>query len=68
VHLATVQRMERCEGHVRGNIASLVKIRDALEGAGVEFLGDGETCGVRLRARVREAARALEASDATRMR
>ena len=67
MHLATVQRMERCEGHVRGNIGSLLKIRDALREAGVEFLGDGESSGVRLRAGIRERALSVESGDATRM-
>ena len=49
VHVATVQRMERCTGTIRGNVSSLLKIKGALENAGIEFLADGESRGVQLR-------------------
>lgn len=39
--LPTVQRMETCDGDVRGNINSLVKIVSAFNAAGVELIGDG---------------------------
>ena len=49
VHVATVQRMERCEGPVQGTVESLRKVQHALEAAGVEFLGDNGGPGLRLR-------------------
>ncbi len=53
--LPTIQRMEAGEGNVRGNIDSLVKVVEALEGAGIELIGEGATStgdgrGVRLKA------------------
>ncbi|WP_295393372.1 helix-turn-helix transcriptional regulator [uncultured Thiodictyon sp.] len=53
--LPTIQRMEASEGNVRGNVDSLVKLVDALERAGVEFIAEGAASGsggrgVRLRA------------------
>ena len=58
VHVATVQRMERSQGPIRGNVSSLLKVKGALESAGVEFLADGESRGVRLRNDARERTRA----------
>ncbi len=37
VHLTTIQRMEGQHGVLRGRIATLQKVRAALEAAGVEF-------------------------------
>lgn len=48
VNISTIQRIERADGPVRGNIETLRRIQDALEAAGVEFLEDGLP-GVRLR-------------------
>ena len=53
--LPTIQRMEASEGVVRGTIDSLMKVIAALDGAGVELLGEGAPSagggrGVRLRA------------------
>src|SRR5439155_18608782 len=53
--LPTIQRMEASEGVVRGTIDSLMKVVGALEGAGVELIGEGTPSpgggrGVRLRA------------------
>jgi hypothetical protein len=50
----TIQRMEASEGTIRGNVDSLIKLIDALEGAGIELIGEGGTSqnggrGVRLR-------------------
>ena len=54
VSLATIQRMEASEGNVRGVVNSLVKVIGALNGAGVELIGDNAKSesggrGVRLR-------------------
>ena len=48
VNLTTIQRMERCEGDVRGTVTTLLKIQRALEAEGVEFLEDRRRPGVRL--------------------
>jgi len=52
--LPTIQRMEASAGQVRGTVDSLVKVVEALEGAGVELIGEGAAStgsgrGVRLR-------------------
>lgn len=52
--LPTIQRMETSEGTIRGHVDSLVKLIEALEAAGVEFLNEGATSqkggrGVRLK-------------------
>ena len=52
--LPTIQRMEASNGQVRGVIDTLVKVIGALEGAGIELLGEysssvGTGRGVRLR-------------------
>ena len=52
--LPTIQRMEASGGQVRGNIDTLMKVVEALEGAGIELIGDnapsaGKGRGVRLR-------------------
>jgi hypothetical protein len=52
--LPTIQRMETSDGLIRGNVDSLVKVIQALEGMGVELIGEGNTSlgegrGVRLR-------------------
>ncbi|HRF43305.1 MAG TPA: helix-turn-helix transcriptional regulator [Candidatus Competibacteraceae bacterium] len=39
--LPTIQRMERSNGTIRGNVDSLVKLITALEAAGVELIGEG---------------------------
>ena len=43
--LPTIQRMEASEGVIRGNVDSLVKLVDALAGAGIELIGEGATSG-----------------------
>ena len=46
----TVRRYEAVSGIPDGRIAQLMRIKNALEAAGVEFLGDPvESPGVRLR-------------------
>jgi transcriptional regulator with XRE-family HTH domain len=50
----TIQRMEASEGVIRGNVDSLVKLVAALDGAGIELIGDGAASpaggrGVRLK-------------------
>ena len=52
--LPTIQRMEASEGVIRGNVDSLVKLVDALAGAGIELIGEGANSsgggrGVRLK-------------------
>ena len=52
--LPTIQRMEASDGQVRGNVDSLMKVVEALEGAGVELIGAGAASpaggrGVRLK-------------------
>ena len=52
--LPTIQRMEASGGQVRGIIDTLMKVVEALEGAGVELIGEntpsaGLGRGVRLR-------------------
>lgn len=54
VSLPTIRRMEASEGQVRGHVDTLVKVVDALEGAGVELIAEGAASlgggrGVRLR-------------------
>jgi transcriptional regulator with XRE-family HTH domain len=39
--LPTIQRMERSDGVVRGNIESLMKLVNALVAGGIELIGDG---------------------------
>ena len=52
VHITTVQRIERARGVLRGSTKTLEKIRRALEGAGVVFVGDdNDGHGVRLSGR-----------------
>jgi transcriptional regulator with XRE-family HTH domain len=50
----TIQRMEASEEVIRGNIDSLIKLVDALTGAGIEIIGKGAVSngggrGVRLK-------------------
>jgi transcriptional regulator with XRE-family HTH domain len=55
----TIQRMEACEGVVRGNVESLVKVVNALEALGIELIADNAVSGAGGRGvRVRAAARA----------
>lgn len=54
VSLPTIQRMEASSGTVRGVVASLMKVVDALDAAGVELIGAGQPSqgrgrGVRLK-------------------
>ena len=47
---ATIQRMEVMDGVPAGNVKTLVAIQQALEGAGIEFIGNpDDSPGVRLR-------------------
>jgi len=41
VSLATIRRMETSKGNVRANVETLVKVIDALAGAGVELIAPG---------------------------
>src|SRR5215470_9837455 len=54
VSVPTIQRMEASQGNVRGVIDTLIKVVEALNGAGIELLGDnakseGGGRGVRFR-------------------
>lgn len=51
----TIQRMEASDGVIRGNVDSLTKLVGALDGAGIELIGEGAASaaggrGVRLKA------------------
>ena len=53
----TIQRMEASDGTVRGVVGSLTKVVEALEGAGIELIGEGAEShsggrGVRLKSPV----------------
>lgn len=53
----TIQRMEASSGNVRGVVASLTKVIEALDLAGVNFISDGDNSptggrGVRLKANI----------------
>lgn len=55
--LPTIQRMESSDGQVRGIIDTLVKVIRALEGQGIEILGENASSlatgrGVRLREKI----------------
>lgn len=55
ISVPTVQRMEASPGNVRGVVDSLARIVDALDGAGIELIGDNAASlaggrGVRLKA------------------
>jgi transcriptional regulator with XRE-family HTH domain len=39
--LPTIQRMESCDGVVRGNVDSLMKLVNALTACGIELIGEG---------------------------
>ncbi|MBI4366714.1 MAG: helix-turn-helix transcriptional regulator [Deltaproteobacteria bacterium] len=43
--LPTIQRMESCDGVVRGNVDSLMKLVDALTANGIELIGEGAVSG-----------------------
>lgn len=52
--LPTIQRMEASEGVIRGNVDSLMKLVEALAGAGIELIAEGAASngggrGVRLK-------------------
>ena len=43
--LPTIQRMESCDGVVRGNVDSLMKLVAALTACGIELIGEGAASG-----------------------
>ena len=54
VSLPTIQRMEACEGTVKGSVDTLTKVVAAFDRAGVELIGDNSVSreggrGVRLK-------------------
>ena len=50
IHITTVQRMERCNGPVRGTTRTVFQVEAALKAAGVEFLSENGGQGVRINA------------------
>jgi transcriptional regulator with XRE-family HTH domain len=57
ISLPTIQRMEASEGVVRGVVDSLMKVIQALDGIGVELIGENQASerggrGVRLKSTV----------------
>jgi transcriptional regulator with XRE-family HTH domain len=65
--LPTIQRMEASEDIIRGNVDSLMKVIAALDGAGIELIGEnvpsqGGGRGVRLRPRGADAGSARRRS------
>lgn len=71
--LPTIQRMEASAGQVRGTVDTLVKVVAALEGAGIELLGEnapstGSGRGVRLRETAAAAAAAHPPNAAVRLK
>ena len=46
VGLATLQRIEQSEGVVKGNFATVLKIQNALEQAGIHFTDDAKSASV----------------------
>lgn len=46
VHLSTVQRIERSEGPVQGNVRSIARVETTLTSAGIEFVNDDGRVGV----------------------
>lgn len=63
--LPTIQRMEASAGQVRGVVDTLVKVITALEGAGIELLGENApSTGVGRGVRLRERASGKAASPA----
>jgi transcriptional regulator with XRE-family HTH domain len=50
IGLATLQRIEQNEGELRGNFSTILKIRNALEEAGIHFIeNDTGELGVTLK-------------------
>lgn len=45
VSVPTIQRMESSDGNVRGVIASLTKLVEALDRAGIELIGENAISG-----------------------
>ena len=43
--LPTIQRMEACDGVVRGNVDSLMKLIDTLGASDIELIGAGASSG-----------------------
>ncbi len=63
--LPTIQRMESSDGQVRGVVDTLVKVITALEGAGIELLGENApSSGVGRGVRMRESTSGMARSRA----
>jgi len=43
--LPTIQRMEACNGVVRGNVDSLMKLVEAFAASGIELISEGASSG-----------------------
>ena len=43
--LPTIQCMESCDGVVRGNVDSMMKLVEALTASGIELIGEGAASG-----------------------
>ena len=66
----TIQRMEASEALIRGNVDSLMKLISALDGAGIELIGEGAASqsggrGVRFRTASRAATHEGDSAAAT---
>ncbi len=53
LHIATIQRMERCVGAVGGTVKSLQNVEQVFETAGVQFVNENGSVGVVLKDRYR---------------
>ena len=52
IALATIARIEQRDGPAQGHVSTIIRIQDALQHAGIQFLeDDGEGFGVRLKKR-----------------
>lgn len=49
IGLATIRRLERGEGLLKGNVSTAAKIKAAFERAGIQFIDDDEAGGIGLR-------------------
>lgn len=48
IGLATIQRLEQGEGPVRAHVSTVLKIESCLAKAGIVFINDAQSIGVRL--------------------
>jgi transcriptional regulator with XRE-family HTH domain len=57
VGVATIQRIEKSEGHFKSNLSTILRLRETLEGAGVFFIDADDHGGVGVRRVTRSASR-----------